>query len=129
MHREADRNDGDARRRERIPGRARDHAHSVGRAAVLHRLSARHHGTQTRRSRNCGAVEAFLAETRRLSSTGGFSKRIATGEIIWSEEVYRIFELDPAAPLTLERILTRVHPDDIHSFNEMLDRQQRGSRL
>ncbi len=71
--------------------------------------------------------QAFLAETRRLSSTGGFYKRIATGEIIWSEEVYRIFELDPAVPLTLERILTRVHPDDIHSFNEMLDRQQRGA--
>ena len=70
--------------------------------------------------------QAFLAETRRLSSTGGFYKRIATGEMIWSEEVYRIFEFDPAAPLTLERILTRVHPDDIHSFNEMLDRQHRG---
>jgi len=70
--------------------------------------------------------QAFLAETRRLSLTGGFSKRVATGEIIWSEEVYRIFELDPAIPLTLERILTRVHPEDIHSFREMLNRQQRG---
>jgi PAS domain S-box-containing protein len=71
--------------------------------------------------------EAFLAETRRLSSTGGFSKRVATGEITWSEEVYRIFELDPAIPLTLERILTRVHPDDIHSFHEILERQRRGA--
>jgi PAS domain S-box-containing protein len=71
--------------------------------------------------------QAFLAETRRLSSIGGFYKRIATGEIIWSEEVYRIFEFDPAAPLTLERILTRVHPDDIHLFNEMLARQHRGA--
>jgi PAS domain S-box-containing protein len=70
--------------------------------------------------------QTFLAETRRLSLTGGFSKRVATGEIIWSEEVYRIFELDPAVPLTLEQILTRVHPEDIHSFREMLDRQQRG---
>jgi PAS domain S-box-containing protein len=71
--------------------------------------------------------QAFLAETRRLSSIGGFYKRIATGEMIWSEELYRIFGFDPAAPLTLERILTRVHPDDIHSFNEMLDRQRRGT--
>ncbi|HTW71852.1 MAG TPA: PAS domain S-box protein [Acetobacteraceae bacterium] len=70
--------------------------------------------------------ETFLAETRRLSSTGGFSKRIATGEIRWSAEIYEMFELDPAEPLTLERILTRVHPEDIHSFNEMLDRQERG---
>jgi PAS domain S-box-containing protein len=71
--------------------------------------------------------EAFLSATRRLSSFGGFSKRVATGEITWSAEVYRIFELDPAEPVTLERILTRVHPEDSPSFQAMLDRQQRGS--
>ena len=70
--------------------------------------------------------EMFLAETRRLSSTGGFSKRITTGVITWSAEVYRMFELDPAMPLTLERIMARVHPEDIQSFNEMLEWQQRG---
>jgi PAS domain S-box-containing protein len=71
--------------------------------------------------------EAFLSATRRLSSFGGFSKRVATGEITWSAEVYRIFELDPAEPVTLERILTRVHPEDSPSFQAMLDRQRRGS--
>jgi PAS domain S-box-containing protein len=71
--------------------------------------------------------EAFLAETRRITSTGGFTKRVATGEIVWSDEVYRIFDLDPAAPLTLERIKSRVHPEDILSFQDMLDRQHRGS--
>jgi len=71
--------------------------------------------------------EAFLAETRRLSSTGGFSKRGATGEITWSEEVYRMFEFDPAVPVTLGQILTRVHPEDIPSFDEMLNRQHSGS--
>jgi PAS domain S-box-containing protein len=69
--------------------------------------------------------EAFLAETRRLSSTGGFSKRISTGEIIWSEEVYRMFEFDPQKPVTLELIRARVHPEDRPSFDDMLDRQQR----
>jgi signal transduction histidine kinase len=81
------------------------------------------------RSQNDAALqrsEAFLAETRRLSSTGGFSKRVATGEINWSEEVYHIFELDPAVPVTLEQILTRVHPEDTESFQDMLDRQRRG---
>ncbi len=71
--------------------------------------------------------EAFLAETRRITSTGGFTKRVATGEIIWSDEVYRIFDFDPAAPLTLERIKSRVHPEDLLSFQDMLDRQHRGS--
>jgi PAS domain-containing protein len=70
--------------------------------------------------------EAFLAETRHITSTGGFSKRVATGEIIWSEEVYRIFEFDPAVPVTLDLIKTRIHPEDVPSFQDMLDRQQQG---
>jgi PAS domain S-box-containing protein len=69
--------------------------------------------------------EAFLAETRRLSSTGGFTKRVSTGEIIWSEEVYRMFEFDPARPVSLDMIRSRVHPEDRRSFDDMLDRQQR----
>ena len=36
--------------------------------------------------------EAFLAEGQRLSRTGSFSWRLDTGEIRWSEQVYRIFE-------------------------------------
>ena len=38
--------DGGACRRKRIPRRARDYTHSVGRAPIVHRLPARHHGTQ-----------------------------------------------------------------------------------
>ena len=39
--------------------------------------------------------EAFLAEAQRLSLTGSFSWRVSTDEITWSDELYRIFELDP----------------------------------
>ncbi len=87
-------------------------------------------GMAIARAQNDAALkrsEAFLAETRRLSSTGGFSKRVATGEITWSEEIYRICELDPAVPVTLYLILTRVHPEDLPSFQDMLERQRRGS--
>ena len=69
----------------------------------------------------------MLAETRRLSSTGGFSKRISTGEITWSEEVYRMFEFDPAVPVTLEQIVARIHPEDVASFDEMVELQRSGS--
>jgi C4-dicarboxylate-specific signal transduction histidine kinase len=47
---------------------------------------------------------------------------VATGEITWSEQVYRIFELDQAAPVTLDRIRARVHPDDMPVLNDMIDR-------
>ena len=34
--------------------------------------------------------EAYLAEAQRLSHTGSFGWRVATGEILWSEETFRI---------------------------------------
>lgn len=68
--------------------------------------------------------EAFLAEAQRLSSTGSFSWRIDADEITWSEQLYRIFELDPKMPVTRQLIGLRVHPEDILSVNEMIDRMR-----
>jgi len=66
--------------------------------------------------------EAFLAEAQRLSSTGSFSWRVATDEITWSEQLYRIFELDQGVPVTPELIGSRVHPEDVPMLHEMTDR-------
>jgi signal transduction histidine kinase len=65
--------------------------------------------------------EAFLAQAQRVSSTGRFSWRIATGEITWSDELYRIFEFEPGTPVTLERIGSRVYPDDLPMLQEMIE--------
>jgi PAS domain S-box-containing protein len=66
--------------------------------------------------------EAFLAEAQHLCRTGSFSWRVATDEITWSQELYRIFELDPNVPVTLSSIVTRVHSEDIPSVYDMIDR-------
>src|SRR6266571_3650917 len=71
--------------------------------------------------------EAFLAEGQRLSSTGSFSWRVATDEITWSEQMYRIVEVDRAMPVTFELIRSRIHPEDLPSFSEMIDRVRRDS--
>jgi PAS domain S-box-containing protein len=68
--------------------------------------------------------EASLLEAQRLSSTGTFSWLVATGEITWSEPTYRIFALDPAEPVTLDLIGSRLHPEDVPSFRQMLERQR-----
>jgi DNA-binding NtrC family response regulator len=39
--------------------------------------------------------EMYLAEAQRLSHTGSFGWDLATGEIHWSDQTYRIFECDP----------------------------------
>jgi hypothetical protein len=56
--------------------------------------------------------EAYLAEAQRLSHTGSFGWRPGSGEIVWSDETYRIFEYDPTEKMTFDRIIERVHPDD-----------------
>ena len=65
--------------------------------------------------------EAFLAEAQRLSSTGSFSWRVTTDEITWSEQLYRIFEFDQAAPLTPELIGSRLHPEDIPALRGVIE--------
>jgi PAS domain S-box-containing protein len=66
--------------------------------------------------------QAYLAEAQRLSCTGSFGWRIADNLIAWSQETYRIFELDPAVKPTLELVLARTHPDDIELVRGMLER-------
>jgi NO-binding membrane sensor protein with MHYT domain/signal transduction histidine kinase len=57
--------------------------------------------------------EAYLSEAQRLSHTGSFGWRVSTGEIIWSEESFRIFQYDQTTKPTVELILQRVHPEDV----------------
>jgi PAS domain S-box-containing protein len=63
--------------------------------------------------------EAFLAEGQRLSLTGSFSWKVETDEIIWSEQLYRIYEFEIGVPVTLDLIRTRVHPEDLSLLERM----------
>jgi PAS domain S-box-containing protein len=65
--------------------------------------------------------EAFLSEAQHLGKIGIFSWRVATDEIRWSAELYRIYELEIGAPVTLELIRSRVHPEDVGLIEKMVD--------
>ncbi|MGB8782111.1 MAG: PAS domain S-box protein [Terriglobales bacterium] len=69
--------------------------------------------------------EAFLAEAQHLSRIGSFSWRVATDEITWSEQLYRIFQIDRDAQVTFELIGTRIHPEDLSVFHEHIERSRR----
>jgi len=56
--------------------------------------------------------EAYLAEAQRLSHTGSFGWKPDSGELVWSDETYRIFEYDRAEKPTLNMVFQRIHPDD-----------------
>ena len=69
--------------------------------------------------------EAFLAEAQHLSRIGSFSWRVPTDEITWSEQLYRIFQIDQDAQVTFELIATRIHPEDLSVFQEHIERSRR----
>jgi len=69
--------------------------------------------------------EAFLAEGQHLARMGTFSWRVESGEITWSDQLYRIFEFEPCGLVTVERIGSRVHPEDTHILIDMVEQARR----
>jgi PAS domain S-box-containing protein len=58
--------------------------------------------------------EAYLADSQRLSHTGTWALNTATMQYsYWSDEMYRIWGLDPLlGPPSRETLRQRIHPDD-----------------
>src|SRR3984957_18323852 len=66
--------------------------------------------------------EAYLTEAQRLSHTGSFGWKPDTGEIVWSDETYRIFEYDRAETPTLDMVMQRIDPRDRFSTHQVTER-------
>jgi PAS domain S-box-containing protein len=71
--------------------------------------------------------EAYLAEAQRLSHTGSFGWKPATGEIVWSDETYRIFEYDHSVKPTIDLLVQRVHPEDRPGFLKVIESASAGA--
>ncbi len=71
--------------------------------------------------------EAYLAGAQRLSHTGSFGWNPDTGEIVWSDESYRIFEYDRSVKPTIDLVVQRVHPEDRADFKEVINRALAGA--
>src|SRR6266404_4110676 len=66
--------------------------------------------------------EAYLSEAQRLSHTGSFGWRVSTGDILWSEESFRIFQYERTTKPTEELILQRFHPEDAAFVKQTIER-------
>jgi PAS domain S-box-containing protein len=66
--------------------------------------------------------EAYLAEAQRLSHSGSFGWRVSTGEILWSEETFRIFQYDRTIKPTVELVFERIHPEDAAFVKQTIER-------
>src|SRR4029077_184183 len=73
--------------------------------------------------------EVYLAEAQHLSHTGSFGWTPSTGDFHWSDETFRILEYDSSVKPTLERVLQRVHPDDLATVRQVIDEASRGGKV
>jgi PAS domain S-box-containing protein len=63
--------------------------------------------------------QAYLTEAQKLTHTGSWVWNLTTDERFWSEETFRIFEVDPVkVKPDWSVIVDRVHPDDRASLEQ-----------
>jgi PAS domain S-box-containing protein len=69
--------------------------------------------------------QLYLAEAQSLSKTASFAWDPATDRHFWSDETYKIVEVDRALELTTDVLVQRVHPEDrlkwINELNRAMD--------
>jgi PAS domain S-box-containing protein len=70
--------------------------------------------------------EMHLAQAQRLSQTGSYSWKPNKNERYWSDEIYRIFDIDPTSGPGIEKAFARVHPDERDRVRRLIELQARG---
>ncbi|HEY9854575.1 MAG TPA: ATP-binding protein [Stenomitos sp.] len=75
-------------------------------------------------------LEAGLAETQRIAHLGSWEWDFEGDRLTWSEELYHIFAIAPAAfPGTLQGFLDRVHPEDRAAMEARLKQAVDGGQV
>jgi PAS domain S-box-containing protein len=64
----------------------------------------------------------YLAEAQRLSHSGTFGWKVSSGELVWSDETYRILGFARETNPTLDLVFDRIHPEDRDRLQEVRDR-------
>jgi PAS domain S-box-containing protein len=67
----------------------------------------------------------YLAEAQRLSHSGTFGWKVSSGELIWSDETYRILGFTRETHPTLDLVFDRIHPGDRDHMQQLRDRAAR----
>jgi PAS domain S-box-containing protein len=91
-------------------------------AEALERRVTERTGQLTAVNEELRRSQEYLAKAQRLSQTGSFGWKISTGELLWSEETFRIFQYDGTTKPTVELALERVHPEDAAHVKQTIER-------
>jgi len=66
--------------------------------------------------------QQMLAEAQAIARLGSWEWDVVHDRVIWSEETYRIFGLEPGAPVDLAAYRSRVHADDLPALEAAVGR-------
>jgi PAS domain S-box-containing protein len=67
-------------------------------------------------------AHAHLTEAQRLSQTGSFTWDVQADDHTWSEEIYRIFGIEPGTKVTMPRIHATIYPEDLPAVGSVMGR-------
>jgi PAS domain S-box-containing protein len=66
--------------------------------------------------------EKQLAESQRMAHIGSWEHNLTTGEVIWSDELFRILGLDPCVdPADVNEFFRMIHPDDQPAMKKAIE--------
>jgi PAS domain-containing protein len=69
--------------------------------------------------------EAYLAEGERIAHMGSWAVKIPSGEIFWSQEMFRIYQLPVTTKLSTPEVFEVIHPEDREFVREAFERSVR----
>ncbi len=72
--------------------------------------------------------EARLARAQEIAHLGSWEWDVATGELRWSDEMYRIYGLTPGEGITYERYMALQHPADRERTQKVVEEALREGR-
>jgi PAS domain S-box-containing protein len=88
----------------------------LGFAKVTRDLTERRRAEEALRRR-----EHQLAEAQALAQLGSWELDVASGAVLWSDEMYRIFGLETGTPVTLGSFLEHVHAEDRERVRSVIE--------
>jgi PAS domain S-box-containing protein len=104
----------------------RDNSGNLEYAGVVTDITERKRADDEREalSRSLQESKARLEEAQSVAHVGYWDWDIETGEIIWSDETYRIFGFKPQErPMDIETVSGLVHPDDREALYSTVDEE------
>lgn len=72
-------------------------------------------------------IQSLLTNSQRLSNLGSWETELSTGNLLWTEEMYRILGFPLNLPINLDMAVTVFPPDELKRFNEAITNALNGN--